>query len=56
MLFEAAAQSASLTIEINLGSLKDPELKRKYSEKLVSLMREITERKNEVIQVTRDRF
>jgi len=56
MLFEAAAQSASLTIEINLGSLKDPKLKRKYSEKLFSLMREITERKNEVLQITRDRF
>lgn len=56
ILFEAAAQSALLTIEINLASLKDLELKREYSDKLSSLIGEIEDLKSKTIQVTRDRI
>ncbi|MFX3635663.1 MAG: cyclodeaminase/cyclohydrolase family protein [Candidatus Pristimantibacillus sp.] len=56
ILFEAAAQSALLTVEINLVSLKDIELKRQYSHNLYSLMNEIGELKTKVVQVTRTRM
>lgn len=56
ILFEAAAQSALLTIEINLASLKDMELKREYSDKLSSLIRDIEDLKSKTLQVTRDRI
>lgn len=56
ILFEAAAQSALLTIEINLASLKDLELKQHYSSELASLMSEIQDLKNKSLQITRKRI
>lgn len=56
ILFEAAAQSALLTVEINLASLKDEELKRQYSNKVYSLINEIAELKMMTLQVTRNRI
>ncbi|WP_201007010.1 cyclodeaminase/cyclohydrolase family protein [Paenibacillus glycanilyticus] len=56
ILFEAAAQSALLTIEINLASLKDAELKQLYSDKVASLMNEIRELKSSSLQITRNRI
>ena len=56
ILFEAAAQSALLTIEINLESLRDLELKRQYIEKLSLLIGEIGELKNKTLQTTRNRI
>jgi methenyltetrahydrofolate cyclohydrolase len=56
ILFESAAQSALLTIEINLASMKDTELKRQYSERVSLLIREIEGLKCEVLYVTRDRI
>ncbi|TCM95845.1 formiminotetrahydrofolate cyclodeaminase [Paenibacillus sp. BK033] len=56
ILFEAAAQSALLTIEINLASLKDAERKQHYSDTLTSLMSEIQDLKNKSLQVTRNRI
>ena len=56
ILLEAAAQSALLTIEINLGSLKDLELKRQYSSKLSVLISEISALNNETLQITRNRM
>ncbi|WP_336776400.1 cyclodeaminase/cyclohydrolase family protein [Paenibacillus sp. MMO-58] len=56
ILFEAAAQSALLTIEINLASLKDAELKQLYSDKVASLMNEIQDLKSSSLQITRNRI
>ncbi|ACS99576.1 cyclodeaminase/cyclohydrolase family protein [Paenibacillus sp. JDR-2] len=56
ILFEAAAQSALLTIEINLASLKDLELKRLYSDKVALLMNEIQDLKSSSLQITRNRI
>lgn len=56
ILFEAAAQSALLTIEINLASLKDLELKRQYIEKLSLLIGEIGELKSKTLQTARSRI
>ncbi|MFC4778167.1 cyclodeaminase/cyclohydrolase family protein [Paenibacillus sp. GCM10023252] len=56
ILFEAAAQSALLTIEINLASLKDLELRRGYSDKLSSLIGDIGELKSRAVQIARDRI
>ncbi|WP_159886988.1 cyclodeaminase/cyclohydrolase family protein [Paenibacillus puerhi] len=56
ILFEAAAQSALLTIEINLASLQDLELKSHYSDKLSSMISEIGDLKNKAIQITRARI
>ncbi|MGE7664812.1 cyclodeaminase/cyclohydrolase family protein [Ureibacillus composti] len=56
ILFESAAQSALLTIDINLASLKDLELKHHYSAKVSSLISEISEMKNKALQITRDRL
>lgn len=56
ILFEAAAQSALLTIEINLGSLKDLELKQQYSDKVLLWSREIEELKSKAVVVARGRM
>jgi formiminotetrahydrofolate cyclodeaminase len=56
LLFEAAAQSASLTVEINLGALKDEALIGNYTEKLDAWMSEIAQRKNEVVRIVRERL
>lgn len=56
ILFEAAAQSASLTVEINLAGLKDLQLKKQYSETLFTLITEIEELKDNVLKITRKRI
>lgn len=56
ILFEAAAQSALLTVEINLVSLKNLEIKRQYSDKMYTLIREIGELKSKALQMTRHRI
>ncbi|WP_268795757.1 cyclodeaminase/cyclohydrolase family protein [Paenibacillus sp. Soil522] len=56
ILFEAAAQSALLTIEINLASLKNLESKRQYSDKLSSLISEVSELRSKTLQITRNRI
>lgn len=56
ILLEAAGQSAALTVEINLVSLQDPEMKQRYSDKLSTLMGEIGELKNAILQITRSRM
>jgi len=56
LLFEAAAQSALLTIEINLVSLKDGALKRQFAHKVSLLISEIEELKNKSLQITRKRI
>lgn len=56
ILFDAAAQSALLTVEINLASLKDPELKRQYADKASLLIREIADLKSSILQIARKRI
>ncbi len=56
ILLEAAAQSALLTVEINLASLKDPEQVRQYREELSVLMEEIHELKSSTLQIVRTRI
>nr|WP_284236930.1 cyclodeaminase/cyclohydrolase family protein [Paenibacillus glycanilyticus] len=56
ILFEAAAQSALLTIEINLGSLKDQEMKQQYEDKVRLLSGEIGELKSKALVVVRGRI
>lgn len=56
VLLEAAAQSAALTIEINLASLKDSELKGRYSEQLATLMGEMEELKRQTLHLSRMRM
>ncbi|WP_127530395.1 cyclodeaminase/cyclohydrolase family protein [Paenibacillus kobensis] len=56
ILFEAAAQSALLTIEINLASLKDEALIQHYKHQLAQCMPAIEQLKRSTLQVTRDRL
>ncbi|RUS42439.1 cyclodeaminase/cyclohydrolase family protein [Cohnella sp. AR92] len=56
ILFEAAAQSALLTVEINLASFKDAELKLHYEHKLRELIDEVGELKGKALQITRERI
>lgn len=56
ILFEAAAQSAQLTIEINLASLMDLELKQQYTDKVLLLNRDIEDLKSKTLIITRNRI
>jgi|GEM_PF-165095 5,10-methylene-tetrahydrofolate dehydrogenase/Methenyl tetrahydrofolate cyclohydrolase len=56
ILFEAAAQAAVLTIEINLATLKDLELKQQYSDKLALLISDIKSLKSKTLIVARNRI
>lgn len=54
ILFEAAAQSALLTIEINLAGLKNAELKHRYTEQIRQLNIEITNTKTTALNTIRN--
>ncbi|SFT20341.1 cyclodeaminase/cyclohydrolase family protein [Paenibacillus sp. BC26] len=56
LLLEAAAQSALLTVEINLAALKDEGIKAHYAAKRTSLIAEIEQLKNRTLAVVRDRI
>jgi methenyltetrahydrofolate cyclohydrolase len=56
ILFEAAAQSALLTVEINLALLKDQNLKGLYADKTSSLIHSIEEIKGKILMVVRKRI
>lgn len=49
ILFEAAAQAAQLTVEINLSSLKEAELVEQYRNRLISLIYEIVQLKQRAL-------
>lgn len=53
LLFEAAAQSAYLTVEINLASLKDEESRREYGRRASELLRDIAELKEAAVGTVR---
>lgn len=56
ILFEAAARSALLTVEINLASLKDDELRGGYESRLSEAMQDIERLKSATLQETRRRM
>ncbi|QDY85649.1 cyclodeaminase/cyclohydrolase family protein [Paenibacillus polymyxa] len=56
ILFEAAAQSALLTIDINLASLKDLDVKQSYEAKTAALLREIAQIKEQTLLTVRSRI
>ncbi|MUT65728.1 cyclodeaminase/cyclohydrolase family protein [Paenibacillus sp. NEAU-GSW1] len=56
ILFHSAAESALLTIRINLGSLKDAELKQQYADKAELLMKQITAIKTKTMAAVNDRL
>ncbi|MEW9701983.1 cyclodeaminase/cyclohydrolase family protein [Paenibacillus sp. SI8] len=56
ILFEAAAQSANLTIEINLASLKDSEARRQYMKQMLDLISAIEELKSKTLLAVRSRI
>ncbi|NEU27439.1 cyclodeaminase/cyclohydrolase family protein [Paenibacillus ottowii] len=56
ILFEAAAQSALLTIDINLASLKDLDVKQAYEAKTAALLREIAQIKEQTLLTVRSRI
>ncbi|AHM64575.1 methenyltetrahydrofolate cyclohydrolase [Paenibacillus polymyxa] len=56
ILFEAAAQSALLTIDINLASLKDLDVKQSYEAKTATLLREIGQIKEQTLLTVRSRI
>ncbi|MEK4460088.1 cyclodeaminase/cyclohydrolase family protein [Paenibacillus sp. FSL R10-2748] len=56
ILFEAAAQSALLTIDINLASLKDLDVKYSYETKTAALIREIGQIKEQTLLMVRSRI
>jgi formiminotetrahydrofolate cyclodeaminase len=56
ILFEAAAQSAWLTVEINRVSLKDPVLRNEYEHKCNAIISEITGIKNHTVKLVRQRI
>lgn len=53
LLFEASAQSAYLTVEINLAGLKDEAARRDYDSRASGLLRECAERKAEALGAVR---
>lgn len=53
---EAAAQSAAITIEINLASLRDDSLARQYRDKLTTLLQDMTELKQDTLSIVRRRM
>lgn len=56
ILFEAAAQSALLTVDINLASLKDLDVKQSYEAKTAALIREIAQIKEQTLFIVRSRI
>ncbi|MEK4429282.1 MULTISPECIES: cyclodeaminase/cyclohydrolase family protein [Paenibacillus] len=56
ILFEAAAQSALLTVDINLASLKDLDVKYSYETKTAALIREIGQIKDQTLLMVRSRI
>ncbi|OPA76862.1 methenyltetrahydrofolate cyclohydrolase [Paenibacillus selenitireducens] len=56
ILFEAAAQSALLTVEINLASLKDEALKQQYEVQASAWMQEMEALKRDTLRVVRSRM
>ncbi|URJ46944.1 cyclodeaminase/cyclohydrolase family protein [Paenibacillus polymyxa] len=56
ILFEAAAQSALLTVDINLASLKDLDIKYSYETKTAALIREIGQIKDQTLLKVRSRI
>ncbi|MFK4344267.1 MULTISPECIES: cyclodeaminase/cyclohydrolase family protein [unclassified Paenibacillus] len=56
ILFEAAAQSALLTVDINLASLKDLDAKHAYEAKTAALIREIGQIKAQTLLIVRSRI
>jgi len=56
VLFEAAARSAWLTIEMNLTSLQDSNLRTSYHERGSSLMADISRYRDEVLVVVHARM
>ncbi|MCZ8512599.1 cyclodeaminase/cyclohydrolase family protein [Paenibacillus filicis] len=56
ILFESAAQSALLTIEINLAALQDAEFKERVAGRASALIREITAVKEETLVAVRQRI
>lgn len=56
ILFEAAAQSALLTIDINLASLKDLDVKQSYEAKTATILREIGQIKEQTLLTVRSRI
>jgi len=56
ILFEAAAQSALLTVEINLGALRDEAQKNGYSSRAADLVRDIVSLKAETLRISRSRM
>ncbi|APB72464.1 methenyltetrahydrofolate cyclohydrolase [Paenibacillus polymyxa] len=56
ILFEAAAQSALLTVDINLASLKDLDVKYSYETKTAALIREIGQIKDQTLLMVRNRI
>ncbi|UUZ83093.1 cyclodeaminase/cyclohydrolase family protein [Paenibacillus sp. P26] len=56
ILLASAAESAYLTIELNLLSLRDPAQQSAYAEKAAGLMKEIGERKEHTVSAVRRRM
>ncbi|MFF2093428.1 cyclodeaminase/cyclohydrolase family protein [Paenibacillus sp. NPDC058174] len=56
IMMKAAAESALLTVQINLNSLKDAELNRQYSDKANRLMEEIGTLHAQTIKIVRMRI
>lgn len=56
LLFESAAQSALLTVEINLASLKDEALKQQYEVQASTWMQEMETLKRDTLRVVRTRL
>ncbi|MFC3767082.1 cyclodeaminase/cyclohydrolase family protein [Paenibacillus sp. GCM10012303] len=53
ILFESAAQSAYLTVEINLASLKDEEAKQRYDERAAELLGDTARLKEQAVTAVR---
>lgn len=53
ILFESAAQSAYLTVEINLASLKDDEVRQRYDERATELLGDTARLKEQAVTAVR---
>ncbi|MCS7464802.1 cyclodeaminase/cyclohydrolase family protein [Paenibacillus doosanensis] len=56
ILFEAAAQSALLTVDINLASMKDSDAKHGYAEQAARCMQHIQNARSEVLETVQRRI
>lgn len=56
LLLESSAQSALLTVEINISGMKDQERKEGYKKEVIPIINDITSLKDSIVNTVRERI